>query len=178
MEDVKPLIWLKVRHMRTAFVWWCYLAGTDPAQDKDREDRLYQLYIALFFVISLCLSWTAVLSSSTQALSALSPASASAIVSMLPCVPPALLLAAIVWYAMKSPVKLKPADIPFVVSTPLNLTWLVMIDAVLAACMLGTAVALISFMLLTGLSGTVQLPFPSLPSSSSASSALLPQQRR
>lgn len=162
MEDIKPLVWLKVRHMRTAIVWWCYLAGTDPIKDKDREDRLYQLYIALFFVISLCLSWTAVLNSSTQVLSALSPASASAIVFMLFWVPPALLLATTVWYVVKSPVKLKPADIPFVVSAPLNLTWFVMIDAAFIACMVGAAVALVSFMLMTGLSDTLQLPFPHL----------------
>lgn len=160
MEDAKPLIWLKVRHMRTALVWWCYLAGTDPIKDKDREDRLYQLYIALFFAISLCLSWTALLNGSTQALSTLNPASASAIVFMLPWMPLSFLLASAVWYAVKSPVKLKPADISFVVSTPLNLTWFVMVDAALAACMLGAAAALVSFALLTGLSGTLQLPFP------------------
>ncbi len=118
LYDIRLLLWLRVRHARTALVRLVHAGGTDLVEDRGPGERAYQLYLAAIAVVWAALMWAALLDATAAAFAAVGPAS-SAMALTLGLLAPVTVFA---WAAVRalrtSPVKLARADIPFVAAGP------------------------------------------------------------
>lgn len=129
MHDVRLVLWLRIRHVRTAVSRLFHAVGADPLADDSLGERVYQLYAAAIMVVWVVLMWAALLDGCAAAFIALGPA-LSATVFSAALLAPALILAVSGFKAMRtSPLKLTHPDIPFVAASPLNTRSLVAVGA-------------------------------------------------
>lgn len=139
LHDVCLLLWLRVRHARTALVRLVHAGGTDLVEDRGLGERAYQLYLAAIAVVWAALMWAALLDATAAAFAAAGPALSATALTLGLLAPVTVFAWAAVRALHTSPVKLARADIPFVAAGPLGMRAIAGTGC--AASMLGAAAA-------------------------------------
>ena len=139
LHDVCLLLWLRVRHARTALVRLVHAGGTDLVEDRGLGERAYQLYLAAIAAVWAALMWAALLDATAAAFAAAGPALSAAALTLGLLAPVTVFAWAAVRALRTSPVKLARADIPFVAAGPLGMRAIAGTGC--AASMLGAAAA-------------------------------------
>lgn len=147
LHDLRLLLWLRVRHARTAFARLMHVTGTDPLVDRGIGERAYQLYALAAVVVCLVLLWALLLDSAAQVFALIGP-EASASVLLLALLLPIVAFAVAGMKALRaSPLKLTHADIAFVADSPLRTGALVADGFAAAAVGSGVVAALVGYLL-------------------------------
>ena len=121
LHDVCLLLWLRVRHARTALVRLVHAGGTDLVEDRGLGERAYQLYLAAIAAVWAALMWAALLDATAAAFAAAGPALSATALTLGLMAPVTVFAWAAVRALRTSPVKLARADIPFVAAGPLGM---------------------------------------------------------
>lgn len=160
LGDLRILVRLKARHLRSEAVWWCYLAHTDVLEDKSLGDRLYQAYIGAIAATCVLLAWTALLSAAPRFFAGVDPAIAGMLPSLLALLACAVFAVAFAAYLIAPPLRLKPPDIAFVAASPLSLRLFALLDVAVSAAAAATAAFLAAFLAASGLQGATAAAVP------------------
>ena len=67
MHEASLLVWLKVRHIRSACAYWGYMFGADIESKPDLIDKLYYLYLLVLLGAWTASTWMFAVSSVEEA---------------------------------------------------------------------------------------------------------------
>ena len=67
MHEASLLVWLKVRHIRSACAYWGYMFGADIESKPDLIDKLYYLYLLVLLGAWTASAWMFAVSSVEEA---------------------------------------------------------------------------------------------------------------
>lgn len=156
LHDIRLLLWLRIRHARTAFSRMMHLAGTDPVSEGGTGERVYQVYIAGFVAIALVALWAAMLDAVATSFAALS-ADGSIIVFRFALIALVAVFAATGVRGLRTaPLKCSHADIAYVISGGMRMQATVLASVVLRGVGCGIAGLVLGFALGTGLASGMQ----------------------
>ncbi|MEG0323269.1 MAG: hypothetical protein RR619_04670, partial [Raoultibacter sp.] len=151
ISDFGTLIWLRVRHMRTAFSRMMHLAGTSLADSEQLGDRVYQIYIMAFLLVALGLLWVALLDAVEVVFSDLGASFALLAFQGALAIPVILFVAWGMYALWSTPLKFTHADITYVASSSLDSRALVFVRSGWTMCIGAMVAALAGYALGVGL---------------------------
>lgn len=139
---------LKIRHYRSSMLRM--LSGilfSDFAEDNGLGERIYQLYALGIMALWFLLMWFFALDFSATLFMDFGPDISHLVLSAICYVPALLFVIGGIQYLKTSPWKLSPADIPFVVSSSLSLSGVIMWEALVQLLVSGGLGFLAGFLL-------------------------------
>lgn len=146
-SDLRTLIWLRIRHMRTAFSRMMHFAGTDPVDSEQLGDRVYQFYIVAFVLIALVLLWAAFLDTVGTVFADMDASSVITVFQGALMVPVILFVVGGLRALRSTPLKFSHADITYVASSSFDSRALVLIRTLWAQCASALIAALVGYAL-------------------------------
>ena len=121
VHDVRLLLWLRIRHARTAVSRIMHMAGTDPRTQDGIGERAYQLYIAAFGAVALALLWFALLDSVEKTFAVLGAVAAVSAFQLALLALAAVFVATSVSGLRSLPIKCSHPDIAYVIASGLSM---------------------------------------------------------
>lgn len=162
LHDIRLLLWLRIRHARTAFSRMMHLAGTDPASEGGLGERTYQLYIVAFVAVALVLLWAALLDAVATVFASMGAAGSYAVLSAALVVLPIAFAVGSINGLRTAPLKFSHPDITYLAAGALRMRAIALVDIAVCAVLMLVLGALLGYLLGAGVSSGTQAAFDPL----------------
>lgn len=145
LSGLTSLLWLKVRHARTAIIRAGYYGATDIYADRSISDRLYQLYLALILAGCILACWVALLDTIFDTCAAMGPEFVRIVLQSMLSLPFAVLVLFGISYLRTPPLKLTFPDIAYLASSAMSTAAMALVGAAASALSAGAVVLLLGY---------------------------------
>lgn len=158
MHDLRLLLCLRLRHVRTQMVRASHIVGIDPVADRGFSERAMQLYSALVILVVLLLLWWWLIDVAVTVFAALTAAGAALVLAVALAMPALLFMMQGLGGLRASLLKFSHPDIAFVAGSALGTRALVADQLTVSALSGGAFAVGVGYLLGVGLEVSLSAP--------------------